>query len=104
VIGWNSARSSDTIILRDILFTVEKSSRKSQFACSYNLTMSEAREKATVVDGTAEEDEDEWEDDNSEEAEDNEDVEDDDDDDEEDDEIDHDDVHELAMKTNALLM
>lgn len=55
-------------------------------------------EDAEVV----EENEDEWEDEDSEEeAEDDEDG---DDDDDENEEIDHEDVHELAMKTNALLI
>jgi hypothetical protein len=69
--------------------------------------MAEPHKSPTVedeADGVAAEDnEEDWEDEESEEEEDAED-EDGDDDDEEDEDIDHEDVHELAMKTNALLV
>lgn len=66
--------------------------------------MAEPPRPATVEDEAdgikAEDNEDDWEDEDSEEEEDEEG----DEDDEEDEEIDHEDVIELAMKTNALLM
>ena len=67
--------------------------------------MPDAGRKPTVEDETdaaaTEENEDDWEDEDSEEIEDDEEG---DEDEEEDEEIDHEDVHELAMQTNALLM
>jgi hypothetical protein len=69
--------------------------------------MSEVGKKPTVEDEAeaiaTEDNEDDWEDEDSEEEE----VEDDEEgskDEDEDAEIDHEDIHELAMKTNALLM
>jgi hypothetical protein len=72
-----------------------------------NFAMADTK-KPTVEDEVdsemKEDDEDEWEDEGSEEEEEAEGDDDDDDEEEGDEEIDHDDVHELAIQTNALLM
>lgn len=72
-------------------------------------TMAEPHKTPTVEDeaddgAAAEENEEDWEDEESEEEEDAEDDDESEGEDEGDEEIDHEDVHELAMKTNALLV